>query len=94
MGTETITGTQVRLLHDVRAELGHPDLVGKVTQTARSKPPILRVVNTQAPGLLSAEVHCEKRGGAWTLVYDWDEIGPADDPTQAAASIRKVLLGR
>lgn len=94
MSNETIIGTQVRLLQGVRAALDHPDLVSKITQTARSKPPILTVVNTQAPGLLTAEIHCEQRNETWTLVYDWDETTPADDPARAAASIRKVLMGR
>lgn len=94
MGTETIAGTQLRHLYEVRDALKHPDLIGKITQTTDTNAPMLTVVNTQAPGLLSAELGCEQHEGGWRLVFDSGETCAAEDREGAAGMLRELLLPR
>lgn len=95
MGEETVAGSVIRHLHEVRKRTEEAGLLGRVVQTSRSRPPVLVVVNPDA-GRLSEEITCEKRGdGEWWLMWSWgDPICRAEDTDGAAAAVLRVVGGR
>jgi hypothetical protein len=94
MGTETPTGTTIRLLQNLKARTEALGLVGRIVQTGRTVPPVLVVINPYSDAM-SEEIGCAERDGDWWLFWSWGEpICRATDLEYAVRAVRRVVGGR
>jgi hypothetical protein len=93
MGDETMTGTILRHLDDLRAALDAAGFVTKIDQS-RSVSPFLRVTNPNVVQLSEA-IQCDHHasdGGALWFFWSWGEpMCPARDVHRAAKELAYVV---